>query len=46
MVATVGFIAIYLAAIALNYLNDFAASKGLLPLYILYAIGVWSMLFS
>lgn len=38
IVASVGFVAIYLAAIALNYLNDFADSKGLLPLFILYAM--------
>jgi len=36
IVASVGFVAIYLAAIAL--LNDFADSKGLLPLFILYAM--------
>jgi hypothetical protein len=38
IVAAVGFCAIYLAAIALNYLNDFADARRLLPILILYAM--------
>jgi hypothetical protein len=36
--AMVGFFAMYLAAIALNYFNDFVDSKRLAPILILYAM--------
>jgi hypothetical protein len=38
IVAAVAFFAIYLAAIALNYLNQYADSRHLLPVLILYAM--------